>query len=40
MPTNRRGADVWYFPAAEEDEAHQDYPYVVQEVDADVDANT
>ena len=29
MSTYVGGADVWYFPAAEEDEAHEDYENVV-----------
>lgn len=32
MPSNVRSVDVWYLPTAEEDEAYQDYTYVVQEV--------
>lgn len=33
VPANRGGADVWYFPVTKEDEAHQDYQDVVQEVE-------
>jgi hypothetical protein len=32
MPTNIRGADVRYLPAAEEDAAYEDHEDVVQEV--------